>query len=196
MLIVSRFLLVQFTCKTDSLTCCTRPLRHFNGLMKCVCTYVWASWSVTLREERRLGIFESSVLRRISVSKRDEVIGSSRPPPPRGAEVEDWSWNLISSPFVCAQRQFAAKSNWFLHVHGTGSSDFSNSSRIRLKIYKLWLQTLDTIRKSHRVANCERNLVILYLHGGLHRCLRMIAWPLRSFGGRGERIAQARCHLQ
>jgi len=32
-------------------------------------------WSLTLREERRLRVFENRVLRRISGPKRDEVTG-------------------------------------------------------------------------------------------------------------------------
>ena len=34
--------------------------------------YGCATWSVTLREERRLRVFENSVLRRIFGPKRDE----------------------------------------------------------------------------------------------------------------------------
>jgi hypothetical protein len=35
-------------------------------------------WSLTLREERRLRVFENRVLRRIFRSKRDEVTGEWR----------------------------------------------------------------------------------------------------------------------
>ena len=34
------------------------------------------TWSLTLRVERRLGVFENRVLRRIFAPKRDEVTGS------------------------------------------------------------------------------------------------------------------------
>ena len=34
---------------------------------------MWASWSLTLMEERRLRVFENRVLRRIFGSKRGEV---------------------------------------------------------------------------------------------------------------------------
>jgi hypothetical protein len=37
-----------------------------------VVLYVCKTWSLTLREERRLRVFESRVLRRIFVLKRDE----------------------------------------------------------------------------------------------------------------------------
>ena len=36
------------------------------------------TWSITLREERRLRVFENMVLKRIFVSKRDEVTGEWR----------------------------------------------------------------------------------------------------------------------
>jgi hypothetical protein len=36
------------------------------------------TWSVTLREERRLRVFENRVLRRIFGPKRDEMIGGWR----------------------------------------------------------------------------------------------------------------------
>ena len=37
--------------------------------------YGCETWSLTLREERRLRVFENRVLRRLFGSKRDEVIG-------------------------------------------------------------------------------------------------------------------------
>jgi hypothetical protein len=37
--------------------------------------YGCGTWSLTLREKPRLGVFEKSVLRRIFGPKRDEVIG-------------------------------------------------------------------------------------------------------------------------
>jgi hypothetical protein len=37
-----------------------------------------STWSVTLREEHRLRVFENRVLRRIFGSKRDEVTGDWR----------------------------------------------------------------------------------------------------------------------
>jgi len=44
-------------------------------LLVCVVLYGCESWSLTLREERRLRVFENKVLRRIFGSKRDEVTG-------------------------------------------------------------------------------------------------------------------------
>ena len=40
--------------------------------------YGCETWSVTLREERRLRVFENRVLKRIFVPKRDEVTGEWR----------------------------------------------------------------------------------------------------------------------
>ena len=40
--------------------------------------YGCETWSLTLREERRLRVFEIRVLRRVFVSKRDEVTGEWR----------------------------------------------------------------------------------------------------------------------
>ena len=43
-----------------------------------VVLYECATWSLTLREERRLKVFENRVLRRISGAKRDAVTGEWR----------------------------------------------------------------------------------------------------------------------
>ena len=40
-----------------------------------VVLYVCETWSLTLREERKLGLFENMVLRRIFGPRRDEVTG-------------------------------------------------------------------------------------------------------------------------
>ena len=43
-----------------------------------VVLYGCGNWSLTLREERRLRVFENKVLRRVFGSKRDEVTGELR----------------------------------------------------------------------------------------------------------------------
>jgi hypothetical protein len=43
-----------------------------------VVLYGCKTWSLTLREEHRLRVFENRVLRRISGPKRDEVVGNWR----------------------------------------------------------------------------------------------------------------------
>jgi hypothetical protein len=42
-----------------------------------VVLYGCETWSLTLREEHRLRVFENGVLRRIFGLKRDEIIGAS-----------------------------------------------------------------------------------------------------------------------
>jgi hypothetical protein len=43
-----------------------------------VILYGCKTWSLTLREERRLRVFENRVLRRIFGSKRDEATGNGK----------------------------------------------------------------------------------------------------------------------
>jgi len=43
-----------------------------------VVLYGCETWSLTLREEGRLGVFENKVLRRVFVPRRDEVTGDCR----------------------------------------------------------------------------------------------------------------------
>jgi hypothetical protein len=43
-----------------------------------VVLYGFETWSLTLREERRLRVFENRALRRVFGPKRDEVIGEWR----------------------------------------------------------------------------------------------------------------------
>ena len=48
---------------------------HLVGRTIGIALYECVTWSLTLREERRLRLFENRVLRRIFGPKRDEVIG-------------------------------------------------------------------------------------------------------------------------
>jgi hypothetical protein len=59
-----------------------------------VVLYGCKTWSLTLREEHRLRVFENRVLRRISGSKRDEVTGERRKL--QNGELH----NLYSSPDI------------------------------------------------------------------------------------------------
>jgi hypothetical protein len=47
-------------------------------LLSPVVLYGYETWSLTLREDRRLRVFESSVLRRIFEPRRDKVTGEWR----------------------------------------------------------------------------------------------------------------------
>jgi hypothetical protein len=53
-------------------------IRIYKTIILPVVLYGCETWSLTLREEHRLGVFENRVLRRIFGPKRDEVTGSWR----------------------------------------------------------------------------------------------------------------------
>jgi hypothetical protein len=56
-----------------------RPHRELNlGIILPVVLYGCGTWSLTLREEHRLRVFENRVLRKIFGPKKDEVIGGWR----------------------------------------------------------------------------------------------------------------------
>jgi hypothetical protein len=57
-----------------------------------VVLYGCETWSLTLREEYKLRVFENKVLRRIFRSKRDEV-------------TEDWRNCIMRSFITCTPRQ-------------------------------------------------------------------------------------------
>jgi hypothetical protein len=50
-------------------------VKIYKIIIRPVVLYGYETWSLTLREEHRLGVFENRVLRRIFVPKRDEVTG-------------------------------------------------------------------------------------------------------------------------
>jgi hypothetical protein len=50
-------------------------IKIYRTIILPVVLYVFESWSLTLREERRLRVFENRVLRRVFGPKRDEVTG-------------------------------------------------------------------------------------------------------------------------
>ena len=53
-------------------------IKIYRTVILCVVLYVCETWSLTLREERRLRVFDNRVLRGIFGSKRDEVTGEWR----------------------------------------------------------------------------------------------------------------------
>jgi hypothetical protein len=53
-------------------------VRIYRTIILRVVLYGCETWSLTLREEHRLRVFEKRMLRRIFGPKRDEVIGSWR----------------------------------------------------------------------------------------------------------------------
>ena len=53
-------------------------IKIYRTIILLVVLYGCETWSLTLREERRLRVFENMVLRRILGSKRDKVTGEWR----------------------------------------------------------------------------------------------------------------------
>ena len=53
-------------------------IKIYRTIILPVVLYGCETWSLTLREERRLRVFENRVLRRVFGPKRDEVIGEWR----------------------------------------------------------------------------------------------------------------------
>ena len=51
-------------------------IKIYRTIILLIVLYGFETWSLTLREERRLRVFENRVLRRVFVSKRDEVTGN------------------------------------------------------------------------------------------------------------------------
>jgi hypothetical protein len=78
-----------------------------------VVLYGCQTWSLTLREEQRLGVFENRVLRRIFGPKRDEVTGGRRNL--HNEELRD----LYSSPTIIRILK-ARRMRWAGHVARMG----------------------------------------------------------------------------
>jgi hypothetical protein len=53
-------------------------IRIYKTVILSVVLYVCETWSLTLREEQRLRVFENRMLRKIFGPKRDEVTGDWR----------------------------------------------------------------------------------------------------------------------
>jgi hypothetical protein len=88
--------------------------------------YGCETWSLTLREEQRLRVFENRVLRRIFGPKRDEVTGECRKL--HNEEVH----NLYSSPDIIRQVK-SRRMRWVVHVARMGEE---------IKLYKLLENTI------------------------------------------------------
>jgi len=69
-------------------------MKIYRTIILSVVLYGCETWSLTLREERRLRVFENRVLRRILGPKRNEVTGEWRKP-----HIEELN-DLHSSPNI------------------------------------------------------------------------------------------------
>jgi hypothetical protein len=87
--------------------------------------YGCETWSVTLREEHRLRVFENRVLRRIFGPKRDEVTGEWRKL--HSEELHD----LYSSPDIIMQIK-SRRMRWAGHVARMGEGR---------NVYRVWWES-------------------------------------------------------
>jgi hypothetical protein len=84
--------------------------------MKIICPsllYACETWSLTLREERRLRVFENGVLRRIFGPERDEVTGEWRKRHNEGLH------DLYTSPNIVLVKK-SRRMRWLGHVARMG----------------------------------------------------------------------------
>jgi len=88
-------------------------IKIYKTIILPVVLYGCETWSLTLREERRLRAFDNSVLRRISGPKRDEVIGEWRKL--HHKELND----LYSSPNIVRMIK-SRRMIWAVHVARMG----------------------------------------------------------------------------
>jgi hypothetical protein len=85
----------------------------YKTLILSVVLYGWETWSLTLRKEHRLRVFENRVLRRIFGPKMDEVTGEWRK-----LHIEELH-NLYSSPDIIRQVK-SRRMLWVEHVARMG----------------------------------------------------------------------------
>jgi hypothetical protein len=71
-------MLVIIRCRIFCLPVCYPKIQTLRYIILPVVLYGCETWSLTLREEHSLRVFENRVLRRIFGSKRDEVTGEWR----------------------------------------------------------------------------------------------------------------------
>jgi hypothetical protein len=84
-----------------------------NTIILPVVLYGCETWSLTLREEHRLRVFEKRVLRRIFEPKRDEVTGEWR-------KLHNEELNILYlSPDIIRQMK-ARRMRWAVHVARMG----------------------------------------------------------------------------
>jgi hypothetical protein len=90
-------------------------IRIYRTIILLVVLYGCETWSLTLREEHRLRVFENSVLRRIFGPKRDHVTGDWR------KLHNDELHNLYSSPDIIRMIK-SMRMRWAGHVARMGET--------------------------------------------------------------------------
>jgi hypothetical protein len=101
----------------------TLSLLHSINISKSVVLYGCETWSLTLKEEHRLRVFDNRVLRRIFGSKRDEVTGEWRKL--HNEELRD----LYSSPSVIRIIK-SRRMRWAGHVARMGGGGGGEEERL------------------------------------------------------------------
>jgi hypothetical protein len=71
-------MLATIRCRTYCLLSKNIKIKIIRTIILPIILYGCETWSITLREERRLRVFENRVLRRVFGPGRDEVIGEWR----------------------------------------------------------------------------------------------------------------------
>jgi hypothetical protein len=100
---------VRFSLLSSHLLSRNLKVKIFKTIILTVVWYGYETWSLTLREEHRLRVFENRVLRRIFGPKRDEVTGEWRKL--HSGELH----NLYSSPDIIRQVK-SRRVRWVGHM--------------------------------------------------------------------------------
>jgi hypothetical protein len=89
-------------------------IKIYKSIISPVVLYGCETWSVMLREEHRLRVFENRVLRRISGLKRDEVTGGRR-------KLHNEELHGLNSSLGTVRVINARRMRWVGHVTCMGS---------------------------------------------------------------------------
>jgi hypothetical protein len=122
------------SCMLRSSIICNVKVKIYKTIILPFVLYVCETWSLTLREENRLRVFENRVLRRIFGPKRDEVMGEWR------KLHNEELLNLYSFPDIIRQVK-SRRMGWAGHVARMGE---------KRKVYKVLVETLKEKRSLGR----------------------------------------------
>jgi len=97
-------------------------IKIYSTIILPVVLYGCETWSLTLREERRLRVFENRVLRRIFGPKRDEVTGEWR-------KIQNEELNELNSSLNIVQVIESKRIRWAGHVVRVGREEVYTRTR-------------------------------------------------------------------